>query len=146
MRRVNIPKYKAHWGEDKALDMLAAANKHGRVEGHYAYVPYEKWSLVQSGQFRVRRKRIHRRMLEAAESALMTQVLRTHRASDETYQHRLDTCRQCQHARWKNGEVYSCGPMLDRARQEGGKTCGCIIKLKAIDARQSCPLNKWLPE
>ena len=67
------------------------------------------------------------------------------RASDELIDARLDVCRQCpgDHATWKNGDVHTCGPMVESAVRAGDGTCGCILRAKARDAAENCPFGYW---
>ena len=68
------------------------------------------------------------------------------RASDEQVEARLSVCRNCPggHATWKNGDVHTCGPMLESAKGTAiDGTCGCLLKKKARDARQTCPSDWW---
>jgi len=67
------------------------------------------------------------------------------RASDEQVEARLNVCRQCPggHAVWKEGDVHTCGPMLQSMRDAGHGTCGCILHKKARDLDQACPFGWW---
>ena len=69
------------------------------------------------------------------------------RASHQQVEVRLDVCRQCpgNHAIWKNGDVHTCGPMLQSMADNGGGTCGCILRRKARDLIETCPFG-WWPE
>jgi hypothetical protein len=65
--------------------------------------------------------------------------------ADEVFAERYETCRNCPsgNVRMKNGEPYTCGPMLESAMNRDGKTCGCVIRIKARDKKQSCPSGHW---
>jgi len=67
------------------------------------------------------------------------------RASDELIEARLNICRQCpgNHAVWKNGDVHTCGPMLASMKGEGRGACGCVLRKKARDLKERCPLDYW---
>lgn len=67
------------------------------------------------------------------------------RATDEQIDARLNVCRQCpgNHAIWKNGDVHTCGPMLQSMADTGGGTCGCILRRKARDLTEDCPFGWW---
>lgn len=85
-----------------------------------------------------------RRIMHGAKSTLQTQVLRMHRATDDEFKARLAVCENCEFStRKKSGELHSCGPMLQELRNQGKKTCGCILKNKARDRREDCPNNYW---
>ena len=56
---------------------------------------------------------------------------------------RLDVCRQCDEAQWADGDVHTCGPMLESMKREGRGACGCILSKKARDAKESCPHGYW---
>lgn len=88
--------------------------------------------------------RAARRVAHAAHSIAKTS-LGIDRASDEQIEVRLDVCRQCpgEHAIWKNGEVYTCGPMLESMKRAGQGTCGCILRKKARDLTENCPFGWW---
>lgn len=80
----------------------------------------------------------------AAKSVAKT-TLGIDRASDEQVQARLNVCRQCpgNHAVFKNGDLHTCGPMLDSMREAGEGTCGCILERKARDLAEGCPFGWW---
>lgn len=67
------------------------------------------------------------------------------RATDEQVEARLNVCRNCPggHAVWKDGDVRTCGPMLASIKDEGGGTCGCVLRKKARDRAERCPFNWW---
>jgi hypothetical protein len=67
------------------------------------------------------------------------------RASDVLVHARLAICRQCpgDHAVIRNGELHTCGPMLDSIRKAGEGTCGCILEKKARDLSEDCPFGWW---
>jgi hypothetical protein len=68
------------------------------------------------------------------------------RVFDELVQARLNVCRQCPggHATWKNGDVHTCGPMLESvASTANDRTCGCLLKKKARDLAEGCPFGWW---
>lgn len=69
------------------------------------------------------------------------------RATDAQVKARLDVCRSCpgNHAVWKNGDVSTCGPMLESIRGKAGGTCGCVLRKKARDLQEQCPF-RWWPE
>lgn len=79
-------------------------------------------------------------------SVAKTSVLRRDRVSDAFYRTRLDICKGCPggHAKFhKNGSLSTCGPMIKSLRDEGQKTCGCVLNKKARDVKESCPLGYW---
>ncbi len=79
-------------------------------------------------------------------SMAKTHLLRKDRVTPEQYNQRLDVCRACpgNHATFKNnGSLHTCGPMLKSMADSGQKTCGCILKRKAWDAKESCPFGYW---
>lgn len=59
---------------------------------------------------------------------------------------RLDVCRRCPGglAVLRDGDVYTCGRLLEIHREQGRSTCGCILRAKAADADEQCP-NGWWP-
>ncbi|QDU33059.1 hypothetical protein KS4_11000 [Poriferisphaera corsica] len=67
------------------------------------------------------------------------------RASKEQVTKRLAVCEKCpgDHAVWKNGKLYTCGPMLESMKKEGKGTCGCVLNLKARDMAEECPFGWW---
>jgi hypothetical protein len=87
---------------------------------------------------------ITRHALHGAASIAKTS-LGIDRASDEQVEARLNVCRRCPggHTVWKNGDVHTCGPMLDSMRTSGQGTCGCILHKKARDLAEGCPHGWW---
>lgn len=85
-----------------------------------------------------------RRAIKGAASTIKTQTLRRDRVSDEVFEARLAVCASCSLCIVKDGKPHSCGPMLEERKQAGAKTCGCVLKNKARDAKQDCP-NGWWP-
>lgn len=87
---------------------------------------------------------IVRRAGHAARSVVKT-TLGIDRATDEQVEARLDVCRSCPggHAMSKNGDVYTCGLMLESLKREGKGTCGCILRKKARDLAEDCPFGWW---
>jgi len=67
------------------------------------------------------------------------------RAPDELVEARLNVCRNCpgNHATWKNGDVHTCGPMVESAKGVRDGTCGCLLRAKAKDVTERCPFNHW---
>lgn len=67
------------------------------------------------------------------------------RASDEQVEARLDVCRRCPggHAVMKDGDVHTCGPMLESMQGTSQGTCGCILRKKARDLTEHCPFGWW---
>ena len=67
------------------------------------------------------------------------------RASDDLVEARLNVCRNCPggHATWKNGDLHTCGSMLESAKGTGDGACGCVLRAKASDQRERCPLGWW---
>lgn len=70
------------------------------------------------------------------------------RLPEDQVEARLAICRQCPsgHARFdKNGDLFTCGSMLDELRKVNpeSKACGCLLNKKARDATQSCPEGYW---
>lgn len=67
------------------------------------------------------------------------------RASSAQVEARLNVCRACPggHAVWKNGDIQTCGPLLESMRQPGRKTCGCVLRSKARDLKEKCPFGFW---
>jgi len=80
-----------------------------------------------------------------AVSIAKTQILRRSRISEDGYQARLAVCRDCPggHAVWKQGDVHTCGPMLQSIRDKNQRTCGCILRAKARDRYEDCPFGYW---
>ena len=79
-------------------------------------------------------------------SVVKTEVLRRDRASDGLYAQRLEVCRSCPggHATFTGkGQLRSCGPMTASMVDAESDACGCLLKKKARDARQSCPQGHW---
>lgn len=81
-------------------------------------------------------------------STVKTQVLRRDRISSEEYAERLDICSSCPggHATFRgNGQLYSCGPLLESIAQprKKGQPCGCLLKAKARDLKEECPFGYW---
>ena len=64
---------------------------------------------------------------------------------DQEFNRRLNICRQCpgSHAIFKNGNLHTCGKMLESARNKGERTCGCVLNQKAKDKSQHCPNDYW---
>jgi hypothetical protein len=91
---------------------------------------------------------VARRALHAGASVAKTTV-GIDRATDEQVEARLDVCRKCPggHAVWKNGNVYTCGPMLASMREadDAAAPCGCVLRKKARDLAEQCPFG-WWPE
>ena len=60
---------------------------------------------------------------------------------------RLEVCRKCPGglAVMRGDEVHTCGKLLELHREQGRSTCGCILRLKAVDAEEHCP-NGWWPK
>lgn len=60
---------------------------------------------------------------------------------------RLDVCRKCpgNFAVMRDDDVYTCGKLLDVQRSAGQSTCGCILRIKAVDAEENCPNGWWPP-
>jgi len=86
------------------------------------------------------------RVTHGAGSIVKTQVLRRDRVSEADYQARLEVCRHCPggHATFKaDGNLHTCGPMIQSLKQQGQKTCGCVLSKKARDAEESCPFGYW---
>lgn len=67
------------------------------------------------------------------------------RVTDTQVEARLGVCRACPggHAVMKDGEVHTCGPMLESMRDAGLGTCGCILRKKARDRKEDCPFGWW---
>lgn len=59
---------------------------------------------------------------------------------------RLAVCRSCPGglAVLRGDEVYTCGKLLEIHEEQGRSTCGCILRVKAVDAEEDCP-NGWWP-
>jgi len=55
------------------------------------------------------------------------------------YQERAAICKGCKYYKPLTG---TCGTFGMPRKNKEGKTCGCIIKIKAYLEDQSCPLNK----
>ena len=90
--------------------------------------------------------RVVSKSLHAAKSVVKTQVLRQDRVTPEAFELRLAVCQNCPggHATYnKDGSLHTCGPMLQSLKDAGQKTCGCVLKAKARDAKESCPFNHW---
>lgn len=88
--------------------------------------------------------RVARRAAHATRSVAKTS-LGMHRATNEQVEARLNVCRQCPggHATWKDGDVHTCGPMLESMKGNGQGTCGCILRRKARDLAEDCPFGWW---
>lgn len=77
-------------------------------------------------------------------SVVKTTVLRKDRVDDAEFDRRLSVCASCPVAIMnKRGKPYRCGPMYESWVRKGGPTCGCVLKYKAWDKKQSCPQGKW---
>jgi hypothetical protein len=65
------------------------------------------------------------------------------RAAAALLEARLNLCRNCPggHATWTNGDLHTCGPMLESARGDGDGTCGCVLRAKARNRREGCPFG-----
>jgi len=147
MRRVNIPKYKARWGNAKAEAIVAASES---IEGVYATISNDVWRSITDPEKTIpdikptkRDKSLLRKALHAAKSVTQTQILQQHRVTDEEFDRRLSVCKSCDHAVMSQGEPRTCGKMIDALRDKNLPTCGCILNLKARDKREDCPQNKW---
>ena len=86
--------------------------------------------------------RILARAAHAAKSVAKTSV-GIDRANDAVVEARLNVCRRCEHAVWKNNDVHTCGPMLESLKGQNLPSCGCVLKLKARDLKEACPVGKW---
>jgi len=88
--------------------------------------------------------RAARRTAHGATSAAKTAV-GIDRLPPPEVQRRLNVCRSCHHAVWeKDGsDVYTCGPMVESLRRAGQGTCGCVLSIKARDAKEACPFGYW---
>ena len=67
-------------------------------------------------------------------------------AAPDQIEARLAVCRNCPggHAIFKDGDVHTCGPMLEGLKSSGkGKPCGCILRKKARDLKEDCPFGYW---
>jgi len=65
-------------------------------------------------------------------------------ATKEMFEARLAICTKCPSAIMNaDGTPKTCGPMLESAMKKNGKTCGCVLRLKARDKTQKCPQDKW---
>ncbi len=68
------------------------------------------------------------------------------RAPDDLVQARLAVCEHCPggHAiRREDGSLQSCGPLLAALTANGRAPCGCLLRHKARDRRESCPFGWW---
>jgi len=86
------------------------------------------------------------RVGHAAKSVVKTQLLRRDRVAEADYQARLEVCRHCPgaHATFKSdGSLHTCGPMVESLKEQGRKTCGCVLSKKARDAKETCPFGYW---
>ena len=83
--------------------------------------------------------------LHAGKSVIKTELLNIDKTSDVMYNDRLRVCEKCPggHATFKDGKLYTCGPMLASAMSSGQGTCGCILSLKARDSKEHCPFSYW---
>ncbi len=89
--------------------------------------------------------RVTRRVARAARSIAKTSI-GIDRATDEQVEARLNVCRQCpgSHAVWRDGNVFTCGPMLASMREAGTSGgCGCVLRKKARDLAEGCPFGWW---
>lgn len=122
----------------------AEAAKVGRVvesNGHrYAVVTREWWEARKRG----RPTSKARRAIGGALSTVKT-TLGIDRVSDEVFNARLAVCASCELCIHKDGKPHTCGPMLEERKEQGKKTCGCVLRNKARDAKQDCP-NGWWPK
>jgi hypothetical protein len=65
-------------------------------------------------------------------------------ATKEMFEARLAICTKCPSAIMNaDGTPKTCGPMLESAMKKNGKTCGCVLRIKARDKTQKCPQDKW---
>lgn len=133
-------------------DVLARA---GRVDDEHYWIDPQaylalcrRWQTAPPPKPRPSRTRqianLVRSTARATRSVARTSV-GIHRATDEQVEARLNVCRQCpgNHSIWKNGDVHTCGSMLQSMTSEGGGTCGCILRRKARDLVENCPFGWW---
>lgn len=88
--------------------------------------------------------RVAKSGLRAAASVAKTAV-GIDRLPEVEVEARLAVCRKCpgDHAVFKKGKLHTCGPMLKSMREKRRKTCGCVLRKKALDRRQDCPFGYW---
>lgn len=88
-----------------------------------------------------------RQIGHGGKSILKTGVMRRDRLSDREVDRRLAVCRMCPggHAQFrKDGRLKSCGKLLGSDKKKGRrKSCGCILRHKARDIKEDCPLGYW---
>lgn len=126
-------------------------------DAHYWIAPQaylelcRRWQTVPPSKPRPSRPRQVVNLVGSAARATRS-VARTslgiHRATNEQVEARLNVCRSCPggHATWKNGDVHTCGPMLESMKGSGHGTpgtCGCILRKKARDLKEDCPFGWW---
>lgn len=67
--------------------------------------------------------------------------------SSSMYSERIRTCHECEDHRISRGVGLTCGYFLNKVPKGGippkGKTCGCVMSIKASMKRMKCPQNKW---
>lgn len=144
MRPVNLSKYRAVHGDEKANSIEKASLQ---KRGDYVWVEQEDWERI-TPRGAAATKRIARAVKTAAhagKSVAKTKLIRKDRVTDEQFEMRLDVCRQCpdDYAVWRNGDVHTCGKMIQSLVQANSPTCGCILREKARDRKEQCPLGHW---
>src|SRR5690606_20735018 len=84
------------------------------------------------------------RIAHAAGSIAKTSV-GVDRVTPEQLEARLNICRQCPggHAIWEDGDVRTCGPMVESLKRQGHGPCGCVLRKKALDTTEHCPFGWW---
>ncbi len=86
------------------------------------------------------------RIAHAIRSVVKTSLLRRDRLDDQAVNARLEICSRCPSgfATFARGKLHSCGKLLEVLRASGqDRPCGCILKHKARDANESCPVGHW---
>ena len=68
------------------------------------------------------------------------------RVSDNEYTKRLAICKACPGGHVvlnSDGTPKTCGRLREAAAPRSGRTCGCVLSLKARDVAEYCPFNYW---
>ena len=129
------------WVDDpqKIRDQMVLRN------GHYVYEREDPVHLEPDNKVSV--IDTMKKVAGAAESIVNTTMSGTNRVSLEQFNERLSVCKNCPSGVVtlnKHGQPHRCGKIDDIFKKQGkGKPCGCILKKKAKDKRQDCPMGHW---
>lgn len=90
-------------------------------------------------------KNIIKSVSHGLKSSIKTKIFNIDVSPEDVYKERLNTCGNCpgKHAIYRNGALYSCGPMLKSMTDNNEPTCGCILSIKAKDTKEKCPMGYW---